>query len=147
MDKDLARNGVAFLVVAVGYYFVHTNLVGIAAAIAFPDWYIPFANDYKKLSLVLFSLVTTVPAAAFAALLAGFVMMKLITRHHLLYGISIVVSVTIYMALTTNIDAGLADKIALFVVPSSVIEAPMMLAWWLFLPLAAWYFSRRLVID
>ena len=141
MDKEFARNSVAFLLVAVGYYFVYTNLVGIAAAIAFPDWYVEFAYNNKTLSLVLFSLVTTVPAAAVAAVFAGFVMTKIITQHHLWYGVLIVVCVTVYSVLTTNIGGGVAETLSAFVVPSSVIQVLMILAWWLFLPLAAFYFS------
>ena len=143
MDKEFARNSLAFLLVAVGYYFVYTNLVGIAAAIAFPEWYVSFASNNKALSSVLFSLVTTVPAAAVAALFAGFVMTKIITRHHLWYGISIIICVTAYSVFTTSIGGGLIDKLAIFVVPSNVNQVPMILAWWLFLPLAVLYFSRR----
>lgn len=147
MDKEFARNSVGFLLVAVGYYFAYTNLVGIAAAIAFPDWYVSFANDNKTLSLVLFSLVTTVPAAAVAALFAGFVMTKIFAQNHLWYGVSIVICVTAYSVFATGIGGGLVDKLGLLVVPSSVIQLPMLLAWWLFLPLAALYFSRREVDD
>ena len=147
MNKEFARNGVAFLLVAVGYYVVYTNLVGVAAAIAFPDWYVAFANNNKTLSLVLFSLVTTVPAAAVAAVFAGFVVTKIITRHHLRYGVSIIVCVTAYSVFTTSIDGGLVEKLSAFVVPSSLIQVPMILAWWLFLPLAAFYFSRGKTED
>ncbi len=143
MDKEFARNSVAFLLIAVGYYFVYTNLVGIAAAIAFPDWYVEFANNNKRLSLVLFSLVTTVPAAAVAAVFAGFVMTKIITKHHLWYGVLTIVCATAYAVFTTSIGGGLAEALNAFVVPSSVIHVPIILAWWLFLPLAAFYFSRR----
>lgn len=143
MGREFARNNIAFLLVAVGYYFVYTNLVGIAAAIAFPDWYVSFAHDNKALSLVLLSLVTTVPAAAVAALIAGFMMAKLITRYHLSYGIAIVICITVHAAITSNVGAGFAEKFAFFVLPSSVIQVPLIVAWWLFLPLAALYFSRR----
>ena len=143
MNSRVAKD--LFLIAAIGvaYYFVYTNVVGIAAAIAFPEWYVPFARENKALSLVLFSLVTTVPAAALAAVLAGFSIAKLVSDHRIWWGVAIVIGITLHSVLTMNVHGGFLASLTSFVLPSSVIDVPMIVAWWTFLPLSIALFVWR----
>jgi hypothetical protein len=143
MNREVAKDLVLIAAIGVAYYFVYTNAVGIAAAIAFPEWYVPFAQGNKVLSLVLFSLVTTVPAAALAALLAGFSIAKLVSGHRIRWGVAIVIGVTLYSILTLNVHGGFVALLTTFVLPSSVIDVPMIIAWWAFLPLSVALFDWR----
>jgi hypothetical protein len=143
MNSRVAKDLVLIAAIGVAYYFVYTNVVGIAAAIEFPDWYVPFAQENKALSLVLFSLVTTVPAAALAAVLAGFSIAKLVSDHRIWWGVAIVIGVTLCSVLTLNVQGGFIASLTTFVLPTSVIDVPMFIAWWTFLPLSIALFIWR----
>ena len=143
MNSRVAKDVVLIAAIGVAYYFLYTNLVGVAAAIAFPEWYVPFAQENKALSLVLFSMVTTVPAAALAAVLAGFSIAKLVSDHRIWWGVGIVIGITIYSVLTLNMNGGFLASLSTFVLPSSVIDVPMFIAWWTFLPLSIALFVWR----
>lgn len=143
MNSRVAKDLVLIAAIGVAYYFVYTNVVGIAAAIAFPEWYVPFAQENKALSLVLFSMVTTVPAAALAAVLAGFSIAKLVSGHRIWWGVAIVIGITLYSVLTLNLNGGFFESLTVFILPSSVIDVPMIIAWWTFLPLSIALFIWR----
>jgi len=143
MKSKVARDIVLIAIIGTAYYFVYTNLVGVAAAIAFPEWYVPFAQQNKVLSLVLFSMATTVPAAALAAVLAGFLVVKLTSDHRIWWGVLIVMGVTLFSSLTSELNDSFLESLSIFVLPSSVIDIPMLLAWWTFLPLSVALFLWR----
>lgn len=143
MSSRVAKELTLIAAIGVAYYFLYTNVVGVAAAIAFPDWYVPFAQENKALSLVLFSLITKVPAAAFAAALAGYPIAKLVSDHRVWWGIVIVVGITLYSVLTLNVNGGFLASLTTIVLPSSVIDVPMLIAWWTFLPLSIALFVWR----
>ena len=143
MNRRVAKDIILIAAIGTAYYFLYMNMVGIAAAIAFPDWYVSFAQENKALSLVLFSMVTTVPAAALAAVLAGFSIAKLVSDHRIWWGVVIVIAVTIYSVLTLNLNGGFVTSLTTFILPSSLIDIPMLIAWWTFLPLSIALFVWR----
>jgi hypothetical protein len=143
MNSRVAKDIGLIAAIGIAYYFLYTNVVGIAAAIAFPEWYVPFAQENKALALVLFSMVTTVPAAAMAAVLAGYSIAKLVSDHRVWWGVVIVVGITLYSVLTLKLNGGFLTSLTSFVVPSSVIDVPMLIAWWTFLPLSIALFVWR----
>lgn len=111
MNTKVAKNFLIVTVIGIAYYFVHVNLVGIAAAVAMPDWYIPFARENKALSLILFAMVTTVPAAALAAVVAGFSITKFVSDHRVWWCVSVVICITIYSVMTAPLDGGFLDSL------------------------------------
>lgn len=143
MNSRVAKDLILIAAIGIAYDFLYTNFVGIAAAIAFPEWYIPFAQENGVLSLVLFSMVTTVPAAALAAVLAGFSIAKLISDNRIWWGIAVVICMSLYSAVATELDGGFINYMKLLLVPSSVINVPMFIAWWTFLPLSIALFVWR----
>ncbi len=143
MDSRIAKDFLLIAIIGTAYYFLYTNLVGIAAAVAMPEWFVPFAQENKALSLILFAMVTTVPAAAFAAVIAGFSIVKLISDHRVWWGISVVICISLYSAVATDLDGGFLNYMRLMLLPSSVIQIPMAIAWWTFLPLSVALFVWR----
>ena len=143
MNSRVAKDLVLIGAIGFAYYFLYTNVVGIAAAIAFPEWYVPFAQENKALSLVLFSMATTVPAAALAAVLAGFSIARLVSKRRIWWGVAIVIGTTLYSVLTLNAHGGFIASLSTLVLPSSVIDVPMFIAWWTFLPLSIALFVWR----
>jgi hypothetical protein len=143
MNSRVAKDFVLIVVIGFVYYVLYTNVVGFAAAIAFPDWYVPFAQENKALSLILFSMVTTVPAAASAAVLAGFSIVKLVSNHQIWWGVAIVIARTLRSALALSDQGGFLASLSTFVLPTSVIDVPMTIAWWTFLPLSIALFVWR----
>ncbi len=139
MNSKVARDFLLIAIIGTAYYFLYTNLVGIAAAVAFPEWYVPFAQENKALSLILFAMITTVPAAALAAVLAGFSIVKLTSDHRIWWGLAVVICNTLFSTLTLDLDGGFFNSL----LPSSVIDIPMLIAWWTFLPLSVALFVRR----
>ena len=143
MNSKLARDFLAIAIIGTAYYFLHTNLVGIAAAVAFPDWFVPFAQENKVLSLILFAMITTVPAAALAAVLAGLSIVKLTSDHRIWWGIAIVICITLFSAQRLDLNGSFFNSLTALMLPSSVIDIPMLIAWWTFLPLSVALFVWR----
>ncbi len=143
MNSKVARDFLVIAIIGTAYYFLYTNLVGIAAAVAFPEWYVPFAQENKALSLILFAMITTVPAAALAAVLAGFSIVKLTSDHRIWWGIAIVICITLFSALSLNLNGSFFNSLTVLMVPSSLIDIPMLIAWWAFLPLSVALFVWR----
>jgi len=143
MDSRIAKDFLLIAIIGTAYCFLDTNLVGIAAAIAMPEWFVSFAQENKALSLVLFTMVTTVPAAAFAAAVAGFSIVKMMSSHRVWWGVSVVVCVSLFSALATDLDGGFMNYLELMLLPSSTANIPMMIAWWTFLPLSVALFVWR----
>ena len=138
-----------FFAVAIGvaYYCTYTSLVGIAAAIAFPDWYVAFAKDNKAIALLLFRLVTILPAAALASALAGFAISRTVNSDHVTWAVLIVVGATAFAAGQLHLNRSFVDSLWVMVLPSSMIDVPLIIAWWVFLPLSVAVFSRRFQRD
>ena len=143
MNSKMTKDFALIAVIGSAYYFLYTSLVGMAAAIAFPEWYVPFAQENKALSLILFSMVTTVPAAALAAILAGYSIVKLVSGHRVWWGIAIVIGITLYSALSLDLNGNFIKSLAALILPSSVIDVPMLIAWWTFLPMSIGLFVWR----
>lgn len=139
----LAHNMILVVIVGVAYYLIHTKLVGFAAAIAYPDWYKSFAQQNMALSLILFSLVTTVPAAAVAALIAGTAIVRLTTSHRVLWAVLIVIGVTAYSAYRMNLGGSFGASLKATLIPINITHVPGLIAWWTFLPLSIAVFAYR----
>ena len=138
-----------FFAVAIGvvYYYAYTTFVGIAAAIAFPDWYVSFAKDNKIVALTLFRLVTVVPAAALASVLAGFAVSRIVNSDQVTWAALIVVGATAFAAGQLHLNRSFVDSLWAMVLPSSIIDVPLIIAWCVFLPLSVTVFSRRFHRD
>ena len=139
MNSKVARDFLLIAIIGTAYYFLYAILVGIAAAFGFPEWYVPFAQENNVLSLILLNMITTVPAAALAAVLAGFSIVKLTSDHHIWWGIAIVICNTLFFTLPLDLDGGFFNSL----LPPSMIEIPMFVAWYTFLPLSVALFVRR----
>lgn len=142
MSTRAARNAVAIALIGGAYYLLHAYLVGIAAAIALPDQYHDFAQQYTVLTLIMFAMMTTVPAAALAAIPAGFLISRVTTKDAVLSAIAVIIGVTLLYAHQSDVSGALRALKAI-VLPSSVIEMPLIVAWWTFLPLSAAFFASR----
>jgi hypothetical protein len=136
-------NAAIVIVAGVAYYFLHTNLVGIAAAIAAPRWFVPFMQEHQVLGLVLFSLVTTVPAVAISAALTGYVLARFAPDKYFLYGLLSVCIVELILILQSASVHGFWGALHYYSLPLNAIRVPMFIAFWSFLPLATMYFGRR----
>ena len=143
MNRKVAKDLVLTAVIGSAYYFLYANLVGTAAAIAFPEEYVRFARENMTLSLILFSMVTTVPAAALAALLAGYSVVRLVSCHRIWWAVAIVVGATLFSADKFGMNGRFVSSLVAFVLPSSVADVPMLIAWWTFLPLSVALFAWR----
>lgn len=147
MNSKVAKDLALTTVIGAAYYFLYINLVGIAAAIAFPEEYARFAREHMTLSLIIFYMVTTVPAAALAAILAGYSVVRLVSNHRIWWAVAIVVGATLYSAYQFGMNGRFVPSLTAFVLPSSVVDVPMVIAWWMFLPLSvalfAWRYAAR----
>lgn len=146
--KELKVRDIAVVaVIGVGFYFLHSYLVGYAAAIAAPDWFVPFMRENQILGLAIFSLMTTVPATAIAAGVAGFTLSRLVPAPHFLLGLLAVFIAVLVATLAVDYGHGFFGNILITAFPSHGYDLPMFLAFWLFLPSAALLFGRRIRKD
>ncbi|MFK8051998.1 MAG: hypothetical protein AB8F65_03410 [Woeseiaceae bacterium] len=143
MNKVNRRDFLISLIIGIAYYCLHTNLGGVAAAVALPKQFVPFSQHYPSTALLLFSLVTTIPAAAFAAGVAGYAVAKWVPKHQVFWGIAIVIGVTLFSAWRFDLYGSYLANLKFFVIPQDMTFLPMMAAWWLFLPLSVAWFVRR----
>lgn len=143
MSNTISKRIAVIAVAGVVYYFLYTNLVGIAAAIAAPRWFVPFMQEHQVLGLTLMSLVTTVPAAAISAAVVGYALARFLTGRYFLYGFLAVCVMVLLMTLMADYGHGFWGDLHKSFFPPYVFAVPMFVALWLFLPLAAVYFGRR----
>ena len=138
-----ARDIAVVAAVGVGFYFIHSYLVGFAAAIAAPDWFVPFMRENQIIGLAIFSLMTTVPAAAIAASIAGFTLSKLVTTRHFVFGLFAVLVAIFVATLANDFGHGFFGNLRINALPSHGYDLPMFVAIWFFLPFAALLFGRK----
>ena len=144
MSDFRARYIIVIAAVGVGFYYLHSYLVGYAAAIAAPNWFIPFMQENQVLGLAVFSLMTTVPATAIAACVAGYVLSKLVTERQFASGLLAVVVAILWATLTVDYGHGFLGNLRINALPTQGFDLPMFVAIWFFLPLAALLFGRKL---
>ena len=142
-----ARDIAIVAAVGIGFYYIQSYLVGYAAAIAAPDWFVPFMRENQVLGLAILSLMTTVPATAIAACVAGFVLSKLVTTRHFVFGLIAVFVAILAATLAVDYGHGFFGNLRMNALPSHVYDLPVFLAVWFFLPLAAVLFGRRIRQD
>ena len=143
MERFGARNVAVIFVGGLAFYYLYSNLVGIAAAIAAPEWFIPFMQEHQVLGLVIFALVTTVPAAAIGAGVSGFVLSRFVKGKYFLTGVLTVCVAVLVATITVDYGFGFLGDLRRNALPSTWLDVPMIVALWLFLPLATFYFGRR----
>lgn len=141
------RNISVIVAVGIGFFYLYSYLVGYAAAIAAPDWFVPFMRESPMIGLALFSLVTTVPAIAIAASVAGFVLSKLVATRYFVFGMLAVFVTMLVATLTVDYGRGFFGDLRINAFPSQGYDLPMFLAIWFFLPLATLFFGRRTSRD
>jgi hypothetical protein len=129
--------------IGVGFFYVSSFLVGFAAAIAFPDWYKPFSYEYPALSIALFSIVTIVPAIILASVIGALVMVKVVSRSYVMYGVLAVAIAVLWAAQFVPLMGGYFEALGAIVLPAHPADLPRWLVFWCSLPLAAAYFGRR----
>ena len=143
MSDNVLKSTAVIVVAGVAYYFLYTNLVGIGAAIAAPQWFVPFMQEHQVLGLILMSLVTTVPAAAISAALMGYAIARFLTGKYFLCGFLTVCVMVVLMTLMADYGHGFWGDLHENLIPRYFFAVPMFVALWLFLPLATVYFGRR----
>lgn len=143
MEQFRTREVAVVILGGLAFYYLYSNLVGFAAAIAVPDWFVPFMRENQSIGLILFALVTTVPAAAVGAGLAGFVLSRFVDARYFVTGL-LVVGVAV-LAATVSVDHGFGflDALRRTALPSDWIDVPMIIALWFFLPLTMLFFGGR----
>ena len=145
---DIKVRDIAVIVaVGIGFYYLHSYLVGYAAAIAAPDWFVPFMRENQIIGLAILSLMTTVPATAIAASVAGFALSKLVTTRHFVFGLLAVLVAILVATLAVDYGHGFFGNLRINAFPSHGYDLPIFLAIWFFLPLAALLFGRRIRQD
>ena len=137
------QDAVIAVLIGVGFFVAHYFLIGLAAAIAFPDWYRAFAEEYPALSLALFSLVTLVPAIAMASIISAYFLVKFVSSQHFVYGIVSLIVATLLTAALSGPYLSYFEALSVSVIPSHVVDVPRYLAYWCTLPLVASYFRRK----
>ena len=142
MEQNRIRELAVIVLGGFAFYYLHSNLVGLAAALAAPDWFLPFVRENQDIGLVLFALVTTIPAAAIGAGISGFVLSRFVDARYFLTGL-LIVCVAI-LAATVSVDHGFGflGDVRRNALPSRWMDVPMMVALWLFLPLAMVFFGN-----
>ena len=143
MKHYRARDVAVIVLGGIAFYYLHVNLVGIAAAIAAPDWFVPFMHQNQTIGLILFALVTTVPATALAAGIIGFVLSRIVDARYFVIGLLAVCAAVLFGAFTVDYGFGFLGDLRRTVLPSHWIDVPMILALWLFLPLTMLFFGSR----
>lgn len=124
-------------------YLILAYALGFAAALAFPPWYTPFALENKVLSLVIWSLVTSVPLIVVVSATLGWILSRLVAGKFLAAGL-----VAVFVAMLVNFvgsvaDLGVIRAIWVVFVPNHWIEIPTYVALYCSLPIATWYWGRR----
>lgn len=125
------------------YHWVYTTLVGIAASVPAPRWFVPLLQEHQTLGLTLMSFVTTVPAAAISAAIVGFALSRFLTDRFVLGGFLSVCVMVFVTTMLTDYGRGVWNDLWQLLVPQHVSAVPMALALWVFLPVATDYFGRR----
>lgn len=132
--------GIAF---GVTLYYLLSNVLGFAAALAFPSWYVPFALENKIASLVIWSLVTSVPLIVIVSVALGWALSRLVTGHFVAVGlIAVFFSMFVSFAGSAS-DLGIVLSLWVAFIPNHWIGVPTYVAMYCSLPAAAWYLGRR----
>jgi len=143
MERIRIRDVAVVVLGGFAFYYLHSNLVGLAAAIAAPDWFVPFMREHQGMGPVLFALVTTIPAVAVGAGIAGFILSRLIDARYFLMGLLTVCVATLAATVSADYDFGFLGDLRRNALPSHWTDVPMVVALWLFLPLAMLFFGNR----
>ncbi len=143
MESGLKRSAAVVIGAGIIYYFLYSNLVGIAAAIGAPSWFVPFMQEHNVLGFIFLSLVTTVPAVAISAALVGYVLARLLTSKYFLQGFLTVCVMVLLSSLMFDYGPGFWSDLRVSVLPPHIMHVPMYFALWLFLPLATVFFGGR----
>ena len=142
MQTNLKTNTVVVIVAGIPYYYVFSNLVVIGAAIAAPDWFVPFMQEHQVLGLNLMTLATTVPLVAVGAAIMAYGLAKIFDGKYFVYGLLIVGVMIVFATLVTDYGLGFWRGLRMNALPHPT-AIPMFFAVWLFLPLAMLFFGRR----
>ena len=142
MQTNLKTNTVVVIVAGILYYYVFSNLVGIGAAIAAPDWFVPFMQEHQVLGLNLMTLATTVPLVAVGAAIMAYGLATIFDGKYFVYGLLIVGVMIVFATLVTDYGLGFWRGLRMSALPHPT-AIPMFFAVWLFLPLAMLFFGRR----
>ena len=143
MRSPLLNRTALVIVAGVIYYFLFTRLVGFAAAIAAPSWFVPFLREHPSMGLLLMSLVTHLPAVALGAAIVGYVIARLLPDRHFFFGVLTVCVTVLFSALVAADGIGFWVQLRDSVIPRYLFFVPTTLALWIFLPLAAHVFGRN----
>ncbi|MEO1543506.1 MAG: hypothetical protein AAFR75_05735 [Pseudomonadota bacterium] len=143
MSSSAKRNAAVVIVAGILYYYIYSNLVGMGAAIAAPEWFIPFLREHRILGLNLFSLATTVPAAAMGATIMGFGLSRILKGQYFFFGLLTVCVMVVFSTLVVDYGRGFWGGLLMNALPHH-LAIPMFFALWLFLPLATMFFGRRM---
>ena len=142
MPSNTKRGAAVVIVAGILYYYIYSNLVGMGAAIAAPEWLVPFMREHRVLGLNLFSLATTVPAAAIAAMIMGFGLSRILKKQYFFFGLLTVCVMVAFSTLVMDYGRGFWGGLRMNALPHH-LAIPMFFAQWLFLPLATVFFGRR----
>lgn len=143
MEQIRIREIAVIVLGGFAFYYLHSNLVGIAAEIAAPDWFVPFMREHQVIGLVLFALVTTIPAAAIGAGIAGFVLSRFVDARYFLTGLLTVCVAILAATVFVDYGFGFLGDLRRNALPSHWVDVPIIVALWLFLPLAMLFFGNR----
>ena len=116
--------------------------MGVGAAIAAPEWFVPFMRENPIIGQNLLSLVTTVPAAAIGAIVMGFGLARVLKGQYFLFGLLAVCVMVVLHTLVVDFGRGFLGGLRMHALPH-YLAIPMFFAQWLFLPLATLFFGRR----
>ena len=147
MQGHALKNTAVAIAAGIVYYYVVSNLVGTAAAIAAPNWFIPFMQQHQVLGLVLMSLVTTVPAVALSATLIGYGLARLLDRQYFLLGLLTVCVMVVFSTLNVNYGRGFWGGLRMNALPPELYAITIVLAHWLFLTIATQIFGKRRTLQ
>ncbi|MEM7612590.1 MAG: hypothetical protein AAF270_12975 [Pseudomonadota bacterium] len=129
-------------VAGIVHYLVFTKLLGFGAAIAAPSWYAPFLREHQALGLALMSLVTHLPMIAISAAIVGYAIASFLPNRHFFYGLLAVCVTVLFSAILQVGGNGFWMQLRDSVMPRYLFAAPTVVAIWLFLPAAAYWFGR-----
>ncbi|MEL6171909.1 MAG: hypothetical protein AAFR02_07830 [Pseudomonadota bacterium] len=143
MPSITKRDAAVVTVAGILYYYIYSNLVGMGAAIVAPEWFAPFIREHRILGLNVFSLATTVPAAAIGATIMGLGLARILKRQYFFFGLLTVCVMVVFSTLVVDYGRGFWGGLRMNALPH-YLAIPMFFAQWLFLPLATMFFGHRM---
>ena len=137
------RNIIAGIAVGIGFYFALAFILGIVAAFAFPNWYVPFATKNPAVGLFLWDLVTIVPSIVALSFVFGFLLARVATGRYFAIGALAVATSMSVAVLHYPIDDNLIRTARIVFIPQQPYQLATCFALYVSMPLATWIFGKR----